>query len=172
MSIPVWAPLPLVGTWLGACLVYDLRIRQVPNLLTFLPLGLALVWRTSQGGWWVAGLAVFLVLISDLRWENGRISLGVLGCAILALIVGPSLALNLAAICAVWVLWELSGMGGADAKILWILLLLTGDARLLFWVLLAGGLQGLVALLINRKSVPYMVAIVLGTLIWFLVSSG
>jgi Flp pilus assembly protein protease CpaA len=66
----------------------------------------------------------------------------------------------------VWSLWELGGLGGADAKILLTLLLLIPTASLFMYVVIAGGVQGLVALLRRKASIPYTVAITLGFISW------
>lgn len=60
----------LLLAWLGACVVYDLRSRQVPALLTILPLILAALWRLFQGGWQMVLLVIALVLVSDLPWAK------------------------------------------------------------------------------------------------------
>ena len=48
-------------TWLGICMIFDLRSREVPTLLTVIPLILAGTWRLFQGGWALVLLAVLLI---------------------------------------------------------------------------------------------------------------
>ena len=62
--------------WLGACMIFDLRSRQVPSLLTVIPLILAAAWRLFQGGWQLVLLTVALILISDLPQAKWRIPVG------------------------------------------------------------------------------------------------
>ncbi|HYE67410.1 MAG TPA: hypothetical protein VEA58_02290, partial [Anaerovoracaceae bacterium] len=60
--------------------------------------------------------------------------------------------------------WDRGAMGGADAKILITLLLVWGSGWLMVWVALAGGLQGLVAWWRKQREIPYTVAILLGSI--------
>lgn len=165
--MPTIAVIPL-GIWLIACVACDLKTRQVPNLLTLSALLLAAIWRTIAGDWLVVGMVLALIAISDLP-RTPRILLA--GAAWVACIIfGTAAQGNLSiALFAAWLFWELGVMGGADAKMLTALLLLTGDPLLLGAVLLAGGLQGLIGLLRKEKTVPYTVAIAAGT-VWYLMA--
>jgi Flp pilus assembly protein protease CpaA len=69
---------------------------------------------------------------------------------------------------AVWVMWEIGVTGGADAKIIITLVLLFADGLLFIPIVLVGGVQGLAALIARRKTIPYTVAITLGTAAWLL----
>ena len=162
---------PLLG-WLAACTVCDLRTRQVPAWLTVLPLVGAAVWRFTQGGWSVVILVVGLVLISDLPWKRVRIPLAS-GLAALTLIQLGDIQQVIAGLAAfsIWVMWELGALGGADAKMIITLVLLYGDGFLLVPILLVGGIQGLVAMITHRKTIPYTIAITVGTVIWFMMIS-
>ncbi len=62
-------------------------------------------------------------------------------------------------------------MGGADAKILMSLVLLIRDGRLLVPVLLVGGVQGLLALALKRKQIPYTLSIAGGVIVWLVLVS-
>ena len=73
---------------------------------------------------------------------------------------------------AVWALWELGATGGADAKIILTLVLLFGDGLVFLPIVLAGGFQGLAGLIAHRKSIPYTVAITLGTALWLGLRAG
>jgi hypothetical protein len=66
----------ILFAWLGACLVHDLRSRQVPTLLTVIPLIVAAAWRLYLGGWQLILLTVVLTLVSDLRQIQWRIPVG------------------------------------------------------------------------------------------------
>ena len=72
---------------------------------------------------------------------------------------------------AVWALWEIGATGGADAKIIIALVLLFADGLLFIPIVLIGGVQGLVALIVRRKTIPYTVAITLGTAAWLWLGS-
>lgn len=158
----------LLGIWLVACVGCDLKTRQVPNLLTLSALLVAAIWRAIAGDWLVVGMVVALIAISDLP-RTLRILLA--GAAWVACIIfGTAAQGNLSiSLFAAWLFWELGVMGGADAKMLTALLLLTGDPLLLGAILLAGGLQGLIGLLRKEKTVPYTVAIAAGT-VWYLMA--
>ena len=106
-------------------------------------------------------------MISDLPQAKWRIPLGC-GAAFIGLTVAGSLELVYASlvIFAVWALWETGATGGADAKIIIALVLLFADGLLFIPIVLVGGLQGLAALIARRKTIPYTVAITLGTAAW------
>lgn len=73
---------------------------------------------------------------------------------------------------AAWALWEIGATGGADAKIIISLVLLFGNGLLFIPIVLAGGVQGLIGLIAWKKTIPYMVAISLGTAAWLWLSTG
>jgi hypothetical protein len=93
--------------------------------------------------------------------------LGLIGATVIVLIDPGSGLLNFS-IFLVWLLWEKGALGGADAKILISLLFVWGSAALLVWIALAGGLQGLVAWWRKRREIPYTVAILLGSICFWL----
>ena len=153
--------------WLGACVVFDLRSRQVPMLLTIIPLILAAAWRLFQGGWQLVLLTVVLTLISDLPQAKWRIPIGCCAAIVGLSVAGPpDMVYAMLVIFAVWGLWEIGATGGADAKIIIALVLLFADGMLFIPIVLVGGLQGLAALIARRKTIPYTVAITLGTAAW------
>ncbi|MDI6694245.1 MAG: hypothetical protein QME21_04305 [Anaerolineales bacterium] len=153
--------------WLGTCVFFDLRTRQVPTLLTVIPMILAAAWRLFQGGWQLVLLTIALTLLSDLPQAKWRIPLS---CC--AAIVGLSIAGSpdeiyvMLVIFAVWALWEIGATGGADAKIIIALVLLFLNGLLFIPIVLVGGVQGLGAFIVKRKTIPYTVAITLGTAVW------
>ena len=154
-------------TWLGICMIFDLRIRQVPTLLTVIPLILAAAWRLFQNGWPLVLLTVLLILISDLPQGKWHIPIGCYAAFAGITIAGsPNMIYAVLVIFAVWALWEIGATGGADAKIIIALTLLFADGFLFSPIVLAGGIQGLVALIVRRKTIPYTVAITLGTAAW------
>jgi prepilin signal peptidase PulO-like enzyme (type II secretory pathway) len=153
--------------WLGACVFFDLRTRQVPTLLTVIPLILAAAWRLFQGGWQPVLLTVVLTILSDLPWAKWRIPLGCCAATVgLAIAGSPDEVYAMLVIFAVWALWEIGATGGADAKIIIALVLLFANGLLFIPIVLVGGVQGLAALIARRKTIPYTVAITLGTAAW------
>lgn len=163
----------LLIAWLGVCVGFDLRSRQVPAPLTIPPLFLAGLWRLLHGGWLMVLLVVALVLISDLPWARWRIPLACLA-SVLSFSVASSSGLIYAmlVVFAVWAMWEAGGTGGADAKIIISLVLLFADGLLFVPIVLAGGVQGLFGLMARRKTIPYTVAIALGTAAWLWMRVG
>jgi hypothetical protein len=153
--------------WLGTCVIFDLHSRQVPTLLTVIPLIFAAAWRLFQGDWQLVLLTVSLTLISDLPWAKWRIALGCFVVIIGLSIAGsPEMVYALLVIFAVWAMWEIGATGGADAKIIIALVLLFANGLLFIPIVLVGGVQGLVALIARRKTIPYTVAITMGTAAW------
>ncbi len=161
----------LLMAWLVTCVVFDLRSRQVPALLTIPPLVLSALWRMFQGGWSIVILVVALTLISDFRWPKWRIPLACLVTVLALSIPGSSENIYaLLVIFAVWALWEIGATGGADAKLILSLVMLFGNGLLFIPIVMAGGIQGLVGLIAQKKTIPYTVAITLGTAAWLWIS--
>ncbi len=163
----------LLIAWLGVCVEFDLRSRQVPALLTMPPLVLSALWRLFQGGWLLVGLVVALILISDLPWSKWRIPLACLaGILAMSFQAVPESIYATLVIFAHWALWEIGATGGADAKLIISLVLLFGNGLLFIPIVLAGGVQGLVGMISRKKTIPYTVAITLGTAVWLWLSVG
>ena len=157
----------LVLIWLSVCVAYDLKTRQVPNLLTLLPLVLVSIWRLTSGDWQPIFLIMVLILISDLPKAGWRIPLGILAAVIAAGFAGfTEKPPQIVVLIVVWAVWERGLLGGADAKIILALVLLFADGRLLLPILIVGGLQGLVALTLKRKQIPYTLSIAIGSIVW------
>jgi len=160
----VWA---LLLAWLAICVIFDLRSRQVPAFLTVLPLILAAIWQLIQGGWQLVVLVALLILISDLPQAKWRIPIACAAMILsLSLAGSPGVVYAMLVVFGVWALWEIGATGGADAKIIIALVLFFADGLLFIPIVLVGGVQGLVGLIARRKTVPYTVAIALGTVAW------
>ena len=158
--------------WLGACVVHDLRSRQVPALLTIVPLIVAAGGRFFLGGWQLVLLTVLLTLVSDLRQVRWRIPVGCCAAILALSLTGdPGSVYALLVIFAVWAMWETGATGGADAKIIITLVLLFADGQVFIPIVLVGGVQGLAALIARRTTIPYTVAITLGTATWLWLGS-
>jgi len=153
--------------WLGTCVFFDLRTRQVPTLLTVIPLILAAAWRLFQSDWQLVLLTITLILLSDLSQAKWRLPLGCCAAIVgLSIAESPDVVYAMLVIFAVWALWEIGATGGADAKIIIALILLYSNGLLFISIVLVGGVQGLGALIAKRKTIPYTVAITLGTAVW------
>jgi prepilin signal peptidase PulO-like enzyme (type II secretory pathway) len=162
----------LLMAWLGACVVFDLRSRQVPTLLTIPPLVLSALWRLIHGGWTAVILVVALILISDFPRSKWRITLACLVTILVLSFSTPSETIySILVIFASWALWEIGASGGADVKLIISLVLLFGNGLLCLLIVLVGGLQGLVGLIAKKKTIPYTVAITLGTAAWLWMSA-
>jgi Flp pilus assembly protein protease CpaA len=162
----------LLLAWLVTCVVFDLRSRQVPALLTIPPLIISALWRLFQGEWPVVVLVVVLILISDLPWPKWHIPLACLA-TVLALSI-PDTSENFYALLVIfvtWAMWEISVMGGADAKIIISLVLLFGNGLLFIPIVMVGGIQGLLGLITKKKTIPYTVAITFGMVAWLWMSA-
>lgn len=162
----------LVIIWLVICAASDLKSRTVPNLLTLIPLVAALIQTVINGYWPVVALLVLLIGISDLprRAAQPLSVAGLICCGIGMVTLGMSLELVLVSILlfVVWQLWLLELTGGADAKILMTLTLLYGSPVFLA-ATLAGGVFGLVALALKKRTLPYVLPILAGTVAYIVI---
>ena len=157
----------LLMAWLSACMIFDLRSRQVPALLTIPPLIISALSRLLQGEWPLVLLVVVLTLISDLTWPKWSISLACLATILALSVPGPSESIYaVLVIFAAWALWEIGATGGADSKLIISLVLLFGNGFLFIPIVIVGGIQGMVGLIARKKTIPYTVAITLGTAVW------
>ena len=165
----VWS---LLLSWLAICVVFDLRSRQVPAFLTVIPLTLTVLWQLFQGGWSLVLLVVLLIPISDLPQAKWRIPAA---CAATILVLSISgsydIVYAMLVVFAVWALWEIGAMGGADSKIIIALVLFFANGLLFIPIVMVGGIQGLVGLIARRKTIPYTVAITMGMVAWLLLIS-
>jgi len=163
-QVIVWA---LLVAWLTVCVIFDLRSRQVPAVLTVLPLILAAIWQLIQGGWQLVALVALLVLLSDLPQAKWRVPVACVATVLgLSIAASPSIVYAMLVVFAVWALWEIGASGGADAKIIITLVLFYSNGLLFIPIVLVGGVQGLVGLITRRKTIPYTVAIALGMVTW------
>jgi Flp pilus assembly protein protease CpaA len=160
--------LPSVGTallvmWLAGCVVSDLRSRNVPWWLRLPPLFAAMVCSALEGAWrapllvfllipasalprrWLAPLSLFLALLLSVKAPAGEIWV-------------------LAAVVWIWLMWMFGLMGGADAQIMVTVVILIGNASVIVAITLAGGALGVLGGLRKKATVPYVLAIAMGTL--------
>jgi Flp pilus assembly protein protease CpaA len=151
--------------WLLVCMVYDLRSRQVPGKLTLYPLIAAGIYGLIQGQWVAVMLMLALIFISDWEPRSMRLLFAVV-IATFAIIFDASASIPIAALFSIWLLWEMNAMGGADAKLLMVIILVIGNPWVLAFIALAGGVQGLVGIMTRQHTVPYVVAIFAGTVLF------
>ncbi len=157
--------LPLLIVWLLVCMIHDLRSRQVPDKLTLYPLIAAGLYGFVQGQWMPVLLLPMLIIVSDWEPRGKRLLFAGVASAFAAILDERKVVL-VVALFTIWLLWEMSAMGGADAKLLMVITLVTGNPWVLALIALAGGVQGLFGLLTRKRSVPYVVAIFAGTLLY------
>ena len=159
--------LPLL-TWLLVSMVYDLRYRELPANLTMIPLALAGIYALLMHGAWISvGFAAALILVSDLEPRQRRLLFaGVI--AAFVVIFEPAAFVQIIILLTIWLLWDFGAMGGADAKLLFVIGLTVQQPVVFVLIALAGGIQGLVALLLHRKEIPFVVAIFVGVAIFAL----
>lgn len=142
-------------------MIYDLRYRELPPKLTLIPLILACIYALCQGEWIATGYMVALILIADLEPRQRRLLFaGVVG--VYAAIIDPAAYVQIAILFTIWMLWDIGVMGGADAKLLMVIGLTIQQPAVFVFIALVGGIQGLVALMLHRKEIPFIVAIFAG----------
>jgi Flp pilus assembly protein protease CpaA len=165
VEIIPWSGELLLILWLTACVIWDVRTRTVPGWLTVFPLLGAALARLFQGMWSAPVLVAGLILASDLP---RRLRIPAAGVLVLVLVAMTSMADTgiLVALLGVWLLWELSLMGGADAKILMVLVLILGDGYVVFPIAIAGAVLAVVAGIRKKRTIAYAAAIALGTLFY------
>lgn len=161
----------LLCLWLLACAIFDLKWREVPAALSLPFLFAAVLWQALSGQFALALFVALLFILADIPVRSQGFASGLqVTIFVLGLAISPEpllTALSMLAMLAIWAAWKLEKMGGADAQVLLTLLLLSGPA-LLLPIAVAGGVQGLVALLAHKKSIPFMVSILVGTGVFFL----
>ncbi|GAP13219.1 type IV leader peptidase family [Longilinea arvoryzae] len=165
LELPLLLPLLI---WLLVSMVYDLRYRELPANLTMIPLALAGIYALLMHGAWISvGFAAALILISDLEPRQRRLLFaGVI--AAFVVIFEPAAFAQIIILLTIWLLWDFGAMGGADAKLLFVIGLTVQQPVVFVLIALAGGIQGLVALLLHRKEIPFVVAIFVGVAIFAL----
>ncbi len=157
--------------WLLACTLFDLKSREVPAALTLPFLFAAVLWVALTGQFALALFVALLFVLADVPVRSRGFANGLQAVVFyLGLFTSPEplvAGLSMAAAMTLWVVWNLEKMGGADAQVLMALVLLLGPVVLLP-IAVAGGIQGLVTLLARRKTMPFMLSILVGTGMFFL----
>ena len=154
--------LPLL-VWLLVSMIYDLRYRELPAGLTLIPLILAGIYALFVYRAWVSvGFAAALILIADQEPRQRRLMFAWVVAAFAA-IFDPAATVQIVILLTIWLLWDFGAMGGADAKLLFVIGLTIQQPIVFVLIAFAGGMQGLAALLLHRKEIPFVVAIFAGT---------
>ncbi len=147
---------------------FDLRSREVPAWLTLSTLLGSAAYAIYRSLWMPALLTVALCLVSEMTIPAQRRSFAAVISAFLA-IFEPTAAILCLTIFTIWLLWDLGHMGGADMKLMIAATLAFGSPAVLIPITIVGGFQGVVALLHKQTSVPYVLSIFLGTLVYTLI---
>lgn len=159
------APIFLLAI-LFASMLFDLRTREVPAVLTLGSLlgsaGISL-W---QGMWSPVLLIVALALIGDFDPRSKRLAFSATAAAF-ACIFQPTTGLLCLAMFALWLLWAYGLAGGADVKLLMAALLVFDDVAVLLPVAIAGGVLGILAVLRRQCQIPYVPAIFFGAALFW-----
>ncbi len=120
-----------------------------------------------QDIWAPLALTAAFILISDIHSPNHRRVLAGIDFVISFILQPANLALSLFTL-VIWLLWDFGLIGGADAKLLIAVLLVTSNPAVLIPIFLAGGVLGLVARLRKKSEIPFVVSIFSGTFLFFL----
>jgi hypothetical protein len=152
--------------WLLACTACDLKWREVPPALTLPPLFGAVLWQALTGQFALALFVALLFILADIPFRSRGFANGLQAILFyLELATSPEpilTGLSMFAMLVIWVIWKLDKLGGADAQVLLTLVLLLGPSILLP-ISALGGIQGLIHLLVRKKTMPFMVSILAGT---------
>jgi Flp pilus assembly protein protease CpaA len=159
------APILLLAA-LFVSMLFDLRTREVPAVLTIGSLFGAAAIGLWQGLWSPVLLIVSLSHIADFNPREKRLAFSAVTVAFCC-IFQPAPTLVSLAIYALWLFWEFGLMGGADAKLLMAALLVFGNIAVLAPVAMAGGVLGIVAGLRSQRQIPYVPAIFSGTALFW-----
>ncbi len=147
---------------------FDLRSREVPAWLTLTTLLGSGAYAIYRSLWMPALLTVALCLISEMTIPLQRRSFAAVISAFAA-IFQPASTIICLVLLTIWLLWDLGHMGGADMKLMIAATLAFGSPAVLIPITIVGGFQGVVALLHKQTSVPYVLSIFLGTLVYTLI---
>ena len=162
-----------VAIWLVICAIYDWRKREIPNLLTAIPMLIAILWTAVTGNISASLLSAMMFFVIELKRGPG------MAISIIALVFTIVLSyylyqfsmeniLSIVIIFGVCMLLYFEKTGGSDAKILITLTLLFGSTAFM-WAVFAGGIAGVIALCRKHKQIPYVIPIAVGTIAYFAV---
>ena len=160
----------LVCAWLAICAACDLKSRTVPAWLTLPGLFIALLSKEASGELALVAFVGLVFVLSDLPLIlRGLVCLLLTALFVLALLTTAdvvSAELSMLAILSIWLCWKFNILGGADAQVLAALILLCGP-EILVPVALMNAIQGLVGMVMKRKTIPAMLSILAGACVFF-----
>jgi len=160
----------LICTWLLVCAAYDLKSRTVPAWVTLPGLFIALLLKEASGELALVAFVCLVFVLSDLSLIlRSLVCLLLSALFVLALLktADPvSAELSMLAILSIWLCWKFNILGGADAQVLAALILLCGP-EILVPVALMNAIQGLVGMVLKRKTMPAMLSILAGACVFF-----
>jgi len=126
----------------------DLQTREVSGWLTLPPLLATVAWRAATGGWVLLAAFIVIALFSERIVCRGR---GPALAALMAGLVAVSYVLpgspaywTLLGWLAAWLLWEFNVIGGADVKLMMLLVAVYPYPSMFFLILLAKLVAGLI----------------------------
>ena len=149
------------------CMIFDLRDHKVPFQLTVSAMVGSGVYALLRGVWSPVLLMATLTHVSDFLPREKRLFFAFF-LSVFAAIFQPAHAMVCALILGVWLMWEFGKMGGADVKLIMAAALTLGTPLIVIPISLAGGVQGMIALLRKQKEIPFVVSIFAGTIIFTL----
>lgn len=162
-SKPIASTLLLFLLFTG--MIFDLRNRTVPMPLTLGGLAFSALFALYHQLWFPVLLTTVLIVLSDVQSKRRRLIFA-MALTIVAAFVQPGAVPISIAILTVWSMWELRLLGGADAKLMIALILFFGSPTFLLPVAVAGGIQGFIAHLRNKCTIPFVVSIFFGALLY------
>ena len=136
----------------------DLKTKEVSGWLTLFPLLATVAWRVATGGWVLLAAFVIIALFSErvvCKSRNPALAAIVTGLvAVFFFLPGSPAYWTLLGWLAAWLLWEFNVIGGADVKLMMLLVTVYPDPRMLFLILLAKLVAGLIvpAALYGRRA--------------------
>ena len=143
----LFPPLALISLLIVAA-AQDLHTREVSGWLTLPPLLATVTWRAATGGWVLLATFVVIALFSERIVCQGR---GPALAALMAGLVAVSCFLpgspaywTLLGWLAAWLLWEFNVIGGADVKLMMLLVTVYPYPSMFFLILLAKLVAGFI----------------------------
>ena len=136
----------------------DLKTKEVSGWLTLFPLLATVAWRVATGGWVLLAAFVIIALFSErVMCQSRSLALAAIVTGLVAVfffLPGSPAYWTLLGWLAAWLLWEFNVIGGADVKLMMLLMTVYPDPRMLFLILLAKLVAGLIvpAALYGRRA--------------------
>ena len=160
----------LVCVWLAVCAVYDLKSRTVPAWLTLPGFFIALLLKEASGELALVAIVGLVFVLSDLSGILQYLAIFLLTTLFMLTLFTTenvvSAELSMLAILSIWLCWKFNILGGADAQVLAALILFVGP-EIVVPMALMNAIQGLVGMVMKRKTIPAMLSILAGACVFF-----